>query len=311
MLDVAKLATFRAVVEQGSFSAAAHALHLTQPAVSRQVSALERDLGAMLVRRTKQGAQLTEAGRVLLTHTEAVLARLELAEAEVGELNDLHRGTVRLGAFFSALVHLSAEVAVRLGDAHPGVVVIDDLVDRAAALDKLHGGALDLAIVFEHDIEPAPGVDGIEVHALFDDPLRVVLPAGHRLAEQRAVTIEDLAAETWIRGHDGSAARRVDHLLARAGLHPPLLLAGRGDEPVETQALVAAGKGVALTYDLTVVVSRHELAIRVLAGDSGVRHVQAAVLPGRRPPAVEAALRALLDVGASWRGPAPHSSPPA
>lgn len=301
MLDVAKLATLHAVVAHGSFSAAAQALHLTQPAVSRQVSLLERQLGTMLVRRTQQGIHPTEAGRVLLTHTEAVLARLELAETELQHLTGLQRGTVRLGSFFSALVHLSAEVTALLGDAHPGIVVVDDLVDRATAIQKLRRGALDLAIVFQHDIEPAPLVDGIELHPLFDDPLRVVLPARHRLAGQHTVSVEELAADTWIRARDGSAARRVDHLLARAGLHPPLLLAGQGDEPFETQALVAAGKGIALTHDLTVVVGRHELAILALAGDPGVRHVQAAVLPGRRPPTIDAALRALLDIGARHR----------
>src|SRR5918998_743313 len=105
MLDVGKLATLRAVITHGSFSAAAQALPRTQPAVSRQVSVLERQLGTMLVRRTQQGATATEAGRVLLAHTEAVLSRLDRAETEIREIAGLHRGTVRLGSFFSALVH--------------------------------------------------------------------------------------------------------------------------------------------------------------------------------------------------------------
>jgi DNA-binding transcriptional LysR family regulator len=301
MLDVGKLATLRAVITHGSFSAAAQALHLTQPAVSRQVSVLERQLGTMLVRRTQQGVTATEAGRVLLAHTEAVLSRLDRAETEIREIAGLHRGTVRLGSFFSALVHLAAEVGALLGETRPGIVLVDDLVDRAAALDKLRSGALDLAIVFEHDIEPAAPVDGVELRPLFDDPLRIVLPAGHRLAHRDAVAVEELASDTWIRAHDGSAARRVDHVLARAGIRPALLLAGRGDEPVEAQALVAAGRGVALTHDLTVVVSRHELAIRPLTGEPGVRRVQLAMLPGRRPPAVDAARDALLQIGAAHR----------
>jgi hypothetical protein len=80
-----------------------------------------------------------------------------------------------------------------------------------------------------------------------------------------------------------------------------VLLAGRGDEPFEAQALVAAGKGIAMTHDLTVVVGRHQLAIRPLADSTAVRHVQAAVVPGPRPPATAAALRALLEVGAAHR----------
>src|SRR5918998_4878841 len=89
MLDVVKLATLRAVVERGSFSAAGEVLALTQPAVSRQVSALERQLGTQLVRRTRQGVYPTEAGRLLVAHAEAVLGRLAVAEAEGGELAGL------------------------------------------------------------------------------------------------------------------------------------------------------------------------------------------------------------------------------
>jgi DNA-binding transcriptional LysR family regulator len=301
MIDVAKLATLRAVADHGSLSAAGQALHLTQPGVSRQLAVLERRLGTLLVRRTRQGVQLTEAGRILLGHADAVLARLELAESEIRELSGLRRGTVRLGAFLSALVHLSAETGALLGADHPGIVLVDDLVDRAAALDKLRRGALDLAVVAEHDFEPAPPADDVEVHLLFEDPLRVVLPARHALAARDAVAVEDLAADTWIRPHDGSAARRVDHVLARAGLRPTILLAGRGDEPFEAQALVAAGKGIALTHDLTVVVGSNQLAIRALTGVPGLRRVQAAVVPGPLPPAVDATLRALLAVGATRR----------
>src|SRR5688572_22258893 len=110
MLDVVKLATLRAVVEHGSLSAAAQALDVTQPAVSRQIGLLERRLGTVLLRRTPRGVVATEAGRILAGHADAVLARLALAESEIRELTGLRRGTVRLGSFFSALVHLSAEV---------------------------------------------------------------------------------------------------------------------------------------------------------------------------------------------------------
>src|SRR5215207_1967757 len=99
MLDVGKLATLRAVVEHGSLSAAAHALHITQPAVSRQIALLERQLGTVLVRRTSRGVQATEAGRILVDHTDAVLSRLALAESDLRRLTGLQSGTVRLGSF--------------------------------------------------------------------------------------------------------------------------------------------------------------------------------------------------------------------
>src|SRR5918999_1687121 len=152
MLDIGKLATLSAAVAHGSFSAAGHALGLTQPAVSRQVSLLERQVGTQLVRRTQQGVRPTEAGRLLVAHADAIVGRLALAEAEVADLAGLRRGRLRLGSFFTALV------------------------DRAGALAGLAAGELDLAVVFEHEFEPAAGGAGavgaedVEIVPLFDDP---------------------------------------------------------------------------------------------------------------------------------------------
>src|SRR3954467_4864042 len=98
MLDVGKLATLRAVVVHGSFSAAGQALNLTQPAVSWQVSLLERRLGTQLVPRTQQGVLPTEAGRLLVEHADAILGRLALAEAEVADVAGLRRGRLRLAS---------------------------------------------------------------------------------------------------------------------------------------------------------------------------------------------------------------------
>src|SRR3954469_508231 len=190
MLDVGKLATLRAVVAHGSFSAAGHALSLTQPAVSRQVSLLERRVGTQLVRRTQQGVLPTEAGRLLVEHAEAILGRLALADAPLGDLLRPARGggRLRLAWFFTALVSLSSELAALLEERHPELfadehqVVEDALVDRRAGFRALVAGALDLARVYEHAFEPDPAPDGVELVALFDDPPRALLPAAHRLA---------------------------------------------------------------------------------------------------------------------------------
>src|SRR3954467_11643243 len=227
MLDVGKLATFRAVVAHGSFSAAGEALNLTQPAVSRQVSLLERRLGTQLVRRTQQGVRPTEAGRLLVEHADAILGRLALAEAQVADLAGLRRGRLRLGSFFTALVYLSSQLAALLEERHPQLfpgerqVVRDALLARRGPFRALVAGELDLAIVFEHAFEPDPAPEGVEVITLFDDAPRVLLPAGHPLAGAAEVRPRDLACDTWVRAHHGSAARLVDHVLAGAGVRPP------------------------------------------------------------------------------------------
>jgi DNA-binding transcriptional LysR family regulator len=304
MLDATKLATLRAVVRHGSFSAAGEELALTQPAVSRQVSVLEAQLGTQLVRRTRQGVHPTEAGRVLVEHADAVVRHLAAAEAEVAELAGLRRGSVRLGSFFTALVYLSAEAAVVLEERHPelfagGDVIRDELVDRRTALRRLAAGELDVAIVFEVDAEPDPAPPGVEIVALFDDPVRVLLPAAHPLAAgDDAVAPRDLRGDTWIRAPEGTAARLVDRVLRQARIAPRTVPAGRGDEPVEAQALVAAGKGVTLGYDLNVVLDRERVAVRPLAARRvPVRHVQAAIMRDDRSPVARAVVDALREVG--------------
>jgi DNA-binding transcriptional LysR family regulator len=302
MLDVGKLATLRAVVAHGSFSAAGHALSLTQPAVSRQVSLLERQAGTQLVRRTQQGVLPTEAGRLLVEHADAILGRLALAEAQLADVAGLRRGRLRLGSFFTALVYLSSELAALLEERHPDLfaddhqVIEDTLVDRRGAFRALVAGEVDLAIVFEHAFEPDRPPDGVELVALFDDPPRALLPAAHRLAGARSVAPRELAADPWIRAHRGSAARLVDHVMAGAGIQPPLVLAGGGDEPVEAQAFVAAGRGVTVAHTLNVLVAPGRVASVPLAG-APVRRVQAAIMREQRAPLARAALDALVELG--------------
>ena len=298
MLDVGRLATLRAVLAHGSFSAAGQALGLTQPAVSRQITLLERQAGTRLVRRTRQGARPTEAGRLLVAHAEAILDRLALASEQLAELAGLRRGRVRLGSFFTAFALLTPTVAALTEARLPELDLEHELVDRGTAFRRLAAGELDLAIVFEHGFEPDPPPHDIELVPLFTDPARVLLPARHPLAGQAQLALGDLAGETWIRAHDGSAARLLDHVLAGAGLGPELLLAGHGDEPVEAQAFIAAGRGVTIVHDLNVLIDPQQIAAVPLAGGAPVRHVQAAIMRGQRSPAPLAVVEALREVGA-------------
>jgi DNA-binding transcriptional LysR family regulator len=299
MLDPVKLATLAAVVEHGSFSAAGAALSLSQPAVSRHVGALEARLGTPLLVRARDGVRPTSAGTALLAHAEAVLGRLRLAEREVADLAGLRTGEVRLGSFLTALVHLSSEVGTLLDAAHPALRLRDALLDRPGAFAALTRGEVDVAFVFEHPVQPLAPPDDVELVDLFADPVRLLLPVAHPLAAADAVAIADLAAEPWVRPHEGSAARLHDAVTHAAGIAPPLVAAGRGDEPLEAQALVAAGRGVLLGFALTVVLDPARIALRPLRDPAAVpaRRVQAAVLRGPRPPATRALLDAAVAVG--------------
>src|ERR687892_2418744 len=96
MLDVRRMRVLREVAARGSFSAAAEALSFTQSAISQHVAALEREAGTQLVERGRRGVRLTDAGRVLVSHADAILARIDSAEEELAALAGLRGGSLRL-----------------------------------------------------------------------------------------------------------------------------------------------------------------------------------------------------------------------
>src|SRR3990170_8767415 len=102
MLDVRRMKVLREVADRGSFSAAAEALSFTQSAISQHVAALEREAGTQLVERGRRGVRLTDAGRVLVGHADAILARIECAEDDLAALAGLRGGRLRLASFQSA-----------------------------------------------------------------------------------------------------------------------------------------------------------------------------------------------------------------
>src|SRR4051812_9742877 len=134
MLDPRRLLTFREVARQGSFSRAAEALARSQPAVSHQVGALERELGTALLVRGRTGAVPTPAGALLLTHADALAERLALADTQMDALVAAERRTLTVGGFPSALATIVPAAAAALRAADPGleVAVEEGTVDNLA-----------------------------------------------------------------------------------------------------------------------------------------------------------------------------------
>ncbi len=295
-MDVRRVEIFRVVAHAGSLAAAARQLHVTQPAVSQQVAALERQVGSPLIVRTTRGIRLTEAGTVLLVHADAVAARLRSATEELAGLAALDAGTIRLAAFPSAaatlvpaaLVALPAGLEVRLQEAEP-----------PEALSSVRSGEVDAALVFAYAWSADLGPDLVAT-ALTEDPVRVVLPAGESFGG-----LAGLASRRWVSG----CPRCGEHLLrvcAAAGFVPDVRHST--DDYVVVQALVAAGIGVALLPELALRAFRHpgvEVHPGAQAGARSVSLVQHAETA--RTPALQALVRALSGYGAND----PVSSEPA
>src|SRR3954452_8885041 len=145
-MDPRRLLTFRAVAHERSFSAAARTLALTQPAVSQQVAALEREVGARLLHREPGGLRLTHAGTVLLEHADALAGRLVLAERQLAELAGAERTRLRIGAFSSALAALVPDTVRRVRAAFPDAEVLVQEGDSVALAERVRLGELHLSV---------------------------------------------------------------------------------------------------------------------------------------------------------------------
>jgi DNA-binding transcriptional LysR family regulator len=141
------LETFCAVADAGSLTRATEHLHLTQPAISRQLSALERQLGAVLLTRTPQGVLLTQVGRDVLVHARAAVAAAEACRqvASEGASGGTHR--LRIAAGLMATQYLLPPVVARFRALHPDLEIDLQPVDRRVAVSRLLGYEVDVAVV--------------------------------------------------------------------------------------------------------------------------------------------------------------------
>ena len=282
VLDAARLRVFREVVRRGSLSAAAEALSFTQPAVSRQIAALEREAGAQLLERTPRGIRLTEAGRVLLGHAEAILDRMAIARSQVESVASLTGGRLRIGSFQTANATIVPRAIAAFARAHPDVELSLAEAITPAAVARLRAGEIDVAVVAQlPDLDTAD----LEIVDLVDDEIFVALPAGHRLAHKPKLRLRDLRDETWIEAPGGPAQRPLLSAALASGFEPRIRFGA--EQWLSKQGLVAAGVGVTLIPGLAIVSVRDDIVLRSLGPDAPRRKVVAALPVGYRAPAVE------------------------
>jgi DNA-binding transcriptional LysR family regulator len=244
-MDPRRLLTFREVARQGSFSRAGEALALTQPAVSQQVAALEKQLGVRLLDRGPGGPTPTEAGALLLAHADAVADRLSQAGAQVAELAAAERETLRVGSFPSALATVIPDAIVRLRARMPAVQVEATEASGEELGAMVAAGDLHAAVCFQDAEQPPRRPEGTERHELGREAMLAVMAEDHPLATRASLRVADLADETW-------TAPSRDALLYRtcvaAGFEPRISFVTR--DVLAARGLVASGLAVTLMPEL-------------------------------------------------------------
>jgi DNA-binding transcriptional LysR family regulator len=298
MLDVRRMRVLREVAVRGSFSAAAEALSFTQSAISQQIAALERETGTTLVQRNARGIRLTEAGEALVRHTDAILARLNEAEAELEAIAGLRGGRLRLASFESAAATLMPLAIAAFRAQHPAVELSMIMGEPEDTLPLLKAGELDLLLGFDSRVRDE--VDGVSRHHLVSDPMFLVMATDHPLARKRHVRIADFADDAWIAGStDCECNRLINRACAVAGFEPRI--AFQTEDYTAIQGFVAAGVGVSLIAELGLTTIRDDIVVRQLGREAPVREIYAATCVGaHRSPATQAMLDCLTDVAARY-----------
>lgn len=244
MLDANRLRVLVEIAHAGSIAAAADRLSFTPPALSQQLTKLEREVGTRLVERGRTGATLTRAGEVLLEHGERVLGELRDAEAAVRAVAGDRADRLSLGAFASAGKVLLPGALAAFGHEHPHVRLSLSDIEPPGGLGLVTSGDLDLLITHRYPGVPLPRADGLHRERLLVDPLLVVAPTGHPVTDTEP-SLADLADEEWICGAPGIHNRvSLDTAAAAAGVRLTVAYETRDYEVA--LALITAGVGIAL-----------------------------------------------------------------
>ena len=300
MLDVKRLAILREVAARGSFSAAADRLYLSQSAVSQQVATLEREVGMKLLDRTREGPKLTDAGRALVGHAEAAIARLDEAERELAAIAGLEGGELRLASFPSASATVLTEAVSAFHGRHPKVRLSIAEAEPEESIPRLRGGELDLVLTFDYpSVATAPERD-LDRTLILTESMHLALPKRHPLADRQVVPLAELADDEWLCGTRPSSCGEVVIGCCRdAGFEPRIGF--ESDDYHVMQGFIAAGLGFTLLPDLALPTLRSDLVVRATDPPAPERRVWAATrAEGARSPATEEMLEILVEVGESF-----------
>src|SRR5689334_6250155 len=221
-MDTDSLAALLEIADTGSFSAAAARLHLSQPAISKRIKALEERVGSALFDRIGRRVQLTEAGRTLLPYARRVREDLEDGRRALSHLAREVRGRLTIGTSHHIGLHRLPPVLKAFAHDHPDVDLDIQFMDSEIACQAVLAGKLELGIV----TLPTAPLDGLETKRIWDDPLAVVVSPEHPLAARKRVTLAELARHPAVLPDEATYTHRIIKAeLAKHAVAPRVRLA--------------------------------------------------------------------------------------
>jgi len=288
------LRLFAAVAQHGSFSRAAAALHVSQPAVSKGVREFEAQLGTCLLERGAGGVRPTEAGRRLTIQAQALFAAERAAEEELDAFRGLQRGTLAIGASTTIATYLLPSLLGMFYRRHPSVELRLTSANTRNIAELLVARELDIALV------EGPTQDfNLLAEPWRQEELVLIAAPDHRLVRARPdAVLKAVEDEIVLVREPGSGTREVvAAALATHNIRPRSTIEIGSTEAIKQ--MVAAGFGVAI---VSAAAAADQLALgRVVivrpSGFAAFRSLMRLSLPGRQLSAATAAFNRLLDVG--------------
>ncbi|MEZ5729966.1 MAG: LysR family transcriptional regulator [Burkholderiaceae bacterium] len=250
-----------ALAREGSVTAAAERLHLTQPAVSMQLRQLENAVGLALVEHVGRGLRITDAGRVLREHAEEILSRLDDFDATTHALRGAGLGRVRLGVVSTSKYFVPGLIALFMR-AHPGVEFRLTVHNREEIIAALRDYTIDLGVM-----RTATERARLRRSGLAPNPLIVVSAPSHPMSRRRAIELSELGGEAFIVRERGSGTRHaMERLFGEAGIDFRAVMEADSNETIKQAVMAGMGIGFLSIHTVRAELAAGRIAMLDVAG---------------------------------------------
>ncbi|WP_018133321.1 LysR family transcriptional regulator [Effusibacillus pohliae] len=276
-MELRQLKYFIEVAKREHVTEAAHALHVAQSAVSRQIVNLEEELGVQLFIREGRNVRLTPVGKIFLEHIEMAMKEIDKAKQEIDEFLDPERGTIRVGFPSSLAAHTLPTVISAFRSQYPDVGFELRQGSLSYLRDAVIRGEIDLAFV-----GPVPTNDReVRGQIFFVEQIVALLPSHHPLAEQSAIRLYQLRNDSFVLFPTGFVLRKiVTDACQQVGFQPNVSFEGEDIDAIK--GLVAAGLGVTLLPEVTLIDNTPRTTVKIPVIEPNVTRTVGVIIPNNR-----------------------------
>ncbi|MEK5493714.1 selenium metabolism-associated LysR family transcriptional regulator [Paenibacillus sp. FSL R7-0297] len=253
-----QLHIFYTVSERGSFSAAALTLHMTQPAVTMQIQALEDYFGAKLFDRSTKKIMLSEAGRTLMPFALRSMQLMRETDQAMSAFTHMLEGRLQLGASLTIGEYVLPRLLGPFGREYPNISIMMKVMNTTQIMEEINKHQLNFGL-----IEAPVSHPDMVIEPVMGDELKLIVPQGHPLAELSEVTLSDALGYPFVLREQGSGTRRVmEEQLVAKGLDPgDMRIVMELGSTGAVKSAVEAGLGITIISTSSV---KHEVALGLL-----------------------------------------------